>query len=87
VDIGRIYGLSILERALAWYLSRGLVTPATANQLSDRLSEWIRQLAPRVLTILDGFGIPEELIFAPIALDWERYNEYDNHGEVVGAKL
>ncbi|KAI9595005.1 acyl-CoA oxidase [Syncephalis fuscata] len=87
IDIARIYGLSIIERDLAWYQTHGYITPANGGQVSDQLSNYIRELAPRTLTILDGFAIPDELLFAPIALDWERYNEYDNHGELVGNKL
>jgi acyl-CoA oxidase len=79
--------LAIIERDLAWYQIRGYITPANGDKLSDLLSDYIRQLAPRTLTILDGFAIPDEFLFAPIALDWERYNEYDNHGELIGNKL
>ncbi|KAI8052873.1 acyl-CoA dehydrogenase/oxidase [Syncephalis plumigaleata] len=87
VDIARIYALAIVERDLAWYQTHGYITPANGAKLSDLLSDYVRQLAPRTLNILDGFAIPDELLFAPIALDWERYNEYDNHGELVGNKL
>jgi acyl-CoA oxidase len=87
LDIARIYALAILERDLGWYLSRGHLSTDTGKALPEVLSSAIRDLAPRAINIVDGFGIPDELLFAPIALDWERYNEYDNRGEVVGAKL
>lgn len=87
MDIARIYALTIIERDPAWYQTHGYITSTSGGKLSDLLSDYIRQLAPRTLTILDGFAIPDELLFAPIALDWERYNEYDNRGELVGNKL
>lgn len=45
------------------------------NQLCDDVSS----IAPE---ICDAFGIPEELLSAPIARDWQDFNQYDNRGEV-----
>ena len=35
--------------------------------------------------LVDSFGIPEHLVAAPIAADWEQYNVTDNQGELIGA--
>ena len=32
---------------------------------------------------MDSFGIPDHLIAAPIAEDWETFNVSDNQGELV----
>ena len=32
--------------------------------------------------LVGSFGIPEELLSAPIARDWQGFNQYDNRGEV-----
>ena len=47
------------------------------------------KLAPQGQQLVDAFGIPEHLVAAPIAQDWEGYNITDNQGELVpigGAK-
>ncbi|KAJ1974397.1 hypothetical protein H4R34_004731, partial [Dimargaris verticillata] len=51
--------------------------------VSPLVRQGISVLAPQALHIVDGFGIPDALLNAPIALDWERFNEYDNKGEIV----
>ena len=35
------------------------------------------------LSLIDSFGIPEHMRHAPIAGDWEKYNETDNFGELL----
>ena len=40
------------------------------------------ELGPQMLQLVDAFGIPEEMLSAPIARDWVQYNSYDNQGEV-----
>ena len=34
--------------------------------------------------VVEAFGIPDHLVAAPIAGDWERYNRVDNKGELTG---
>ena len=41
------------------------------------------ELAPNAQGLVDAFGIPEHLVAAPIAADWETYNAVDNHGELL----
>lgn len=42
----------------------------------------VSAVAPHTQQVVAAFGIPDALIAAPIALDWERYNTYDNQGEL-----
>jgi acyl-CoA oxidase len=83
------YALSIVERDLGWYCANAILSANAAAQVVTLSQDAVRDMAPDVMGLLDGFDIPAELIHAPIALDWERYNEYDNQGEVTGfqAKL
>ncbi|KAJ1927399.1 hypothetical protein IWQ60_002949 [Tieghemiomyces parasiticus] len=78
-----LFGLTLIETDLAWYLSKGYLTPAVGRTVGDRVRQSVAALAPQILHVIDAFGIPEALIGAPLAVDWERYNEYDNRGEVV----
>ena len=34
------------------------------------------------MDLVDAFGLPEEVLAAPIASDWVKYNEIDNQGEL-----
>ena len=49
------------------------------NQVAAKLCT---ELGPQMLQLVDAFGIPEEMLSAPIARDWVQYNSYDNQGEV-----
>ena len=51
--------------------------------VSDEIRRLCAELAPHSLTLAEGFGIPSHLLYAPIALDWEEYNQYDNQGELA----
>jgi hypothetical protein len=51
---------------------------------------WCRDLCASLAAhgqqLVDAFGIPEHLVAAPIAADWETYNVTDNQGELIGAE-
>jgi acyl-CoA oxidase len=40
-------------------------------------------LGPHAISLVDAFGIPEHMRYAPIAGDWKKYNETDNFGELL----
>eukprot|EP00095_Tigriopus_kingsejongensis_P008197 maker-scaffold895_size84271-snap-gene-0.25 protein:Tk08197 transcript:maker-scaffold895_size84271-snap-gene-0.25-mRNA-1 annotation:"hypothetical protein LOTGIDRAFT_127454" len=42
-----------------------------------------RDLAPHSMAICDAFAFSNEMLSAPIALDWVEYNKIDNKGEVL----
>ncbi|BEI86636.1 hypothetical protein CcaverHIS002_0609230 [Cutaneotrichosporon cavernicola] len=85
--IATVHGLAVVERELGYLVTHKLVPADIAATVEDRLSKAVADLAPDAIPLVAGFGIPEDLLYAPIAIDWERYNEYDNHGELVSAKL
>jgi len=45
----------------------------------NSLAATVSELSP---DICESFGIPEELLSAPIARDWHAFNQHDNRGEV-----
>ena len=45
-----------------------------------------RELAPQSMAIVDSFGLTNNMLSAPIALDWVEYNSYDNQGELTPGK-
>jgi acyl-CoA oxidase len=86
-DIAHLYGLHVVEEDLAWYLSEGVLTPEEGKRVVEESRAWTRKLAPQALNIVKSFGIPDHVLMAPIALDWVKFNDVDNKGEVRNAKL
>lgn len=78
-----LYALYRTEQDLGWLLSEEMLTPAAGRAVSAALRTLCAELAPHYTLLVDSFGIPEHLVCAPIAADWERYNEVGGSGWVV----
>jgi hypothetical protein len=56
-------------------------------QVGRLVPDYVRQLvasiAPNGQQLVAAFGIPDHLVAAPIAGQWELYNTYDNQGELT----
>lgn len=57
----------------------GRIVKAAAQALCGRGAHG---LADEALALVEGFGIPDHLLAAPIATDWVEYNAGDNQGEL-----
>lgn len=80
----QLYGLRCVEADLAWFMTQGIIAPAVGRAIPAGVRALVSRLGPRALDLIQGFGIPEHLVAAPIAADWEAYNAVDNRGEVRG---
>lgn len=63
-------------------LFSGLVPVDVAQNVNARAADLCRQLTPQSLALTDAFGLNDEMLSAPIARDWVKYNEGDNQGEL-----
>lgn len=81
-QLRQLYLVELVQKNLAWFLLRGLVTAEVGNQVADVAGQLCRDLAPSALSLAKAFDITDPMLSAPIALDWVQYNEYDNNGEV-----
>ncbi|KAG0331150.1 hypothetical protein BG004_001798 [Podila humilis] len=82
----RLWGLSMIDQYLAWYLTRGLVSQQTALKVPQHVRDIVAIVGENSLAMSDILGVDERLIFAPIAGGaggWEIYNEIDNQGELM----
>ena len=79
-----LYGAILIKKHLSWYLQEGILNSSSVKKLDAKIAKGCRELGERLEELLDGFGIPSHLIYAPIAKDWQTYNdkEDDNVGEV-----
>lgn len=86
-NLCRLYALTCVERDLAWYLVSGLIKLEKGKQVPNLVRGLCTDLAPIALDVVDALGVPEKLCFAPIAGDWDKYNEVDNKGEFFEGSL
>lgn len=66
-----LYGLTLIERDLAWYPIHGRLSAQRAGVVSgyvDRLLAWLR---PHARDLVDAFGLSDDVLRAPIALGAE----------------
>ena len=66
--LAALYGLSCIEDASAWLLASGYLETAKAEAIRSQVNDLCLRLRPLAVTLADGFGIPDDLIGAPIAL-------------------
>ncbi|TMF58269.1 MAG: acyl-CoA oxidase [Chloroflexi bacterium] len=62
-----LYVLSTLERDRAYFLEHGQLSAARAKAVILNVNRLCGELRPHARLLVDAFGIPEELITAPIA--------------------
>ena len=63
-----LHVLSILERDRAWFLEHGRLTPARSKAIITAVNDLCVELRPHAELLVDAFGIPDEVLSAPIAL-------------------
>ena len=78
-----LYGLDSVERDLAWFLTEGVLSAAQGKEVLASARRACADVGADMLPFCEAFGIPEHLVCAPIAADWEAYNLTDNRGEVA----
>jgi acyl-CoA oxidase len=60
--------LATIERDRAWWLEHGLLSADASKDLQRQVNTLLRDLRPSALTLVEGFGIPDALLRAPIAV-------------------
>ncbi|MYK67529.1 MAG: acyl-CoA oxidase [Gemmatimonadetes bacterium] len=63
-----LHGLATLEDQRAWYLEKGYFESSKSEAVRNEVNRYCRTLAPRAVELVDAFGIPDELVGAPIGL-------------------
>uniref|UniRef100_A0A383WDA5 Acyl-coenzyme A oxidase n=1 Tax=Tetradesmus obliquus TaxID=3088 RepID=A0A383WDA5_TETOB len=78
-----LFAAAAVERELAWYLSQEVVPAKVGQLVPDYVRQLVAAIAPNGQQLVAAFGIPDHLVAAPIAGQWELYNTYDNQGELT----
>jgi acyl-CoA oxidase len=55
-----LYALSTIEADKGWFLEHGRLTPARAKALTATVNALLEDLRPHMVTLVDGFAIPED---------------------------
>tara|TARA_R110002051_G_scaffold159536_2_gene230939 strand:+ start:62794 stop:65028 length:2235 start_codon:yes stop_codon:yes gene_type:complete len=65
--ISALYALHEIRSDAAWYLEQGYIASSKSKAMRQRVERLCTELRPHIEVLVDGFGIPEHLITAPIA--------------------
>lgn len=66
--LGNLYALHEIRQDATWYLEQGYIGSNKSKAIRQRVERLCTELRPHVGVLVDGFGIPEHLLTAPIAL-------------------
>jgi acyl-CoA oxidase len=77
-----LFASNSIQRDLAWFMAEGVFTPAMYTKFNAHYDSAISAVAPIAMDAVAAFNVREEMLHAPIAADWIKYNTYDNQGEL-----
>lgn len=70
-----LHVLSRIEADRAWFLEHGRLTPGRAKAVTATVNALCAELRPHARTLVDGFGVPEAWLDAPIAQGAEQQRQ------------
>tara|TARA_R110002050_G_scaffold25363_1_gene67666 strand:+ start:10 stop:432 length:423 start_codon:yes stop_codon:yes gene_type:complete len=65
--LGTLYALHEIRADASWFLEQGYIGGTKSKAIRQRVERLCTELRPHINVLVDGFGIPEHLITAPIA--------------------
>ncbi|RNL93356.1 acyl-CoA oxidase [Sinomicrobium pectinilyticum] len=65
--LGTLYALHHIRENAAWYLEHGYISGNKSKAIRQRVERLCTELRPHVVSLVDGFGIPEHCMTAPIS--------------------
>ena len=65
--IGALHGLTIIRKDAAWFLEQGYLSSSKSKAIRQRVERLSTELRPHANALVEGFGIPKNLLTAPIA--------------------
>lgn len=65
--LGTLYALYEIRKDASWYLEQGYIGSSKSKAIRQRVERLCTELRPHVDVLVDGFGIPDHLVTAPIA--------------------
>ncbi len=65
--LGSLYALYEIRKDASWYLEQGYLGNTKSKAIRQRTERLCTELRPHINSLVDGFGIPEHCMSAPIA--------------------
>ncbi|SEB86555.1 Acyl-coenzyme A oxidase [Maribacter dokdonensis] len=65
--IGTLHALYEIRKDASWYLEQGYLGGTKSKAIRQRVERLCTEVRPHLNTLIDGFGIPDHLMTAPIA--------------------
>jgi len=65
--LGTLYALHEVRKDASWYLEHGYLGATKSKAIRQRVERLCTELRPHIEVLVEGWGIPESLITAPIA--------------------
>ncbi|WP_281989671.1 acyl-CoA dehydrogenase [Aquimarina aggregata] len=65
--MGTIYALHELRKDASWYLEQRYISGTKSKAIRSRVERLSTELRPHIKTLVDGYGIPEHCMNAPIS--------------------
>ena len=65
--LGTLYALHQIRSSAEWYLEHGYISGTKSKAIRQRVERLCTELRPHIEVLVDGFGIPKQLITAPIS--------------------
>lgn len=65
--LGTLYALHEIRKDAEWYLEQGYLGSTKSKAIRQRVERLCTEFRPHIGVLVDGFGIPEHLMTAPIA--------------------
>lgn len=78
--LATLFALNSIQRDLAWFMSEGIFAPNSFAKFQSQYNAAVSAVAPMAMDAVAAFDVREEMLNAPIASDWVKYNTYDNQG-------
>jgi acyl-CoA oxidase len=63
-----LHGLARLEDDRGWFLEAGYLEPAKSRAIREQVNRLCAEVAGQAVALVDGFGIPDEVLKAPDGL-------------------
>jgi acyl-CoA oxidase len=63
-----LFALATIEADRAWFQEHGRISSTRAKAVTRGVNTLCTELRPHARTLVDAFGIPDELLRAPIGL-------------------
>ncbi|KAJ3227525.1 hypothetical protein HK099_001676 [Clydaea vesicula] len=83
IKVGEMYCLHSIKENLSLYLQLRILTVEKSEEVVSLFASKVKEVAKFSLKLVDYIGVHPDMIRAPIAGDWAKYNTYDNQGELL----